>query len=56
MLVVNHSKIDFNVLLKALDYAKGTILICDKDKNVIFYNKVFRKHCVFPKTNSKIQT
>ena len=59
MLVVNHSKIDFNVLLKALDYAKGTILICDKDKNVIFYNKVVQEALCIPENqleNSNLNT
>lgn len=38
MLIMSRPKIDYYVLLKALDNAKGTLLICDKDKNVIFYN------------------
>ena len=50
---MNHSGIGFNVLLKALDYAKGTILICDKNKNVIYYNKVVTEALCIPEDQLK---
>lgn len=45
---MSRPKIDYYVLLKALDNAKGTLLICDKDKNVIFYNKVVQEALCIP--------